>query len=223
MHLKREGGKGEKSIGDKVETAEVNDHLLNLPYPFQIKDVEKMDAKEVEKMKVEMEKDFFEKLQTLNEETMQLSELLKEEGRLIHELCTLLRQILAKLNVSLSIPAKSPPWPGGIKQALLNSQGHLIMVSGDGEISSRNLEDYPSDTVFMVFWYVIPQLGNLIGDYRKKTNLHVNFFNRITRELNNIPKLFSSLEGKPEVNPKADTKASFDSLNQNAISKIEGK
>jgi len=182
-----------------------------------------MDAKEMEKIKVEMEKDFFKKLQTMNEETMQLSELLKEEKRLTHELCTLLTQILAKLNVSLSIPTENPPWPNGIKQALLNSQGHLILVSEDGEISSRNLEDYPSDTIFVVFWNVIPQLGNLIGEYRKKTNLHVNFFNRITRELNNIPKLFSSLEGKPEVNPKADTKASFDSLNQNAISKIEGK
>lgn len=184
---------------------------------------EKMDAKEMENVKVEMEKAFFEKLQTMNEETMQLSELLKEEKRLAHELCTILTQILVKLNVSLSIPTENPSWPNAIKQALLNSQGHLILVSEDGEISSRRLEDYPSDTIFVVLWNIIPQLGNLISEYRKKTNLHVNFFNRITRELNNVPKLFSSIEGKPEANPKADTKASFDSLNQNVISKIEGK
>jgi len=201
----------------------VNDRLLNLPYPFPIKDVAKMDAKEVEKMKVEMEKAFFEKLQTINEETMQLSELLKEEGRLIHELCALLSQILTKLNVSLSIPTGGPPWPKGIKQALLNSQGHLILVSADGEIGSRNLEDYPSDTIFVVFWHVIPQLGNLIGDYRKRTNLHVNFFNRITKELSNVPKVFSSLEGKPAAAQEAAPEARFDSLNQSVISKVEGK
>jgi len=140
---------------------------------------------EEEKSVLESEQKLKEILKNMNEETLQLNNFLAEEGKLISELCSSLKGILKKLNISLSIPRQDLPIQGKIKKVVLNQEGNLILTSESGEANSAYLAEYPPETVMAVLWIVIPALANSITRYRKRLSTRVNFFQGIKKELKN--------------------------------------
>lgn len=159
---------------------------------------ERLDEKEIERMRVEIEEKLQEFLRLITEETLQLSEFLIEEEKLIRELCKLLRPILKRLSISFNIPVKVIQLQTAPKQIILNEQGHLIIVYGKDRVDSKLLEEYPPDIVMAVFWNILPELGKSIKLYRKKISTRVNFFEKIKKELKNLFKAFSTKEKKVE-------------------------
>jgi len=157
-------------------------------HPVQLSEEggEILDEKEIEKSKVEIEQKLQELLKTINEETLQLSEFLIEESKLMNELCTSLKQILKKLNVSFNIPPRDIPLRKKVKKVILNEEGHLILVYEKGEVNSALLAEYPPEIVMAVLLVVIPELAKVIMLYRKKISTRVNFFGRIKKELKSI-------------------------------------
>lgn len=162
-----------------------------LYYPYKLQNEE--TDEDFEKTKGEIEKRFNELLTTISEETIQLSEFLLEEKKLIQELCMFLRHILRRLNMTFNIPLKAvPELQAKARKIVLNKEGHLIVMYEKEKVSSKVLEDYPPEIVLSVIWNVIPELEKSIKNYRKKISERVSIFEKIKKELKNIHRVFSS-------------------------------
>jgi len=158
-------------------------------HPLQFSESEEvLNAEEIEKHKLELEQKLQELLRSINEETLQLSEFLMEEGKLVRELCMSMRQILKKLNVSFNIPPKDIPIKAKVKKVVLNEECHLILVYEKGEVHSAFLAEYPPEIVMATLLVIMPELAEVIMLYRKKISTRVSFFAKIKKELKNVVK-----------------------------------
>jgi hypothetical protein len=185
--MEKSDTKGEAIISTGAESGE--DTYLCYPYRLQNEETDE----NFEKTKAEIEKRFNELLTTISEETLQLSEFLLEEKKLIQELCMFLRHILRRLNMTFNIPLKAiPELQEKAKRIVLNKEGHLIVIYERDKINSKVLEDYSPEIVLSVIWNVIPELERSIKTYRKRISERVSIFERIKKELKNIQKVFSS-------------------------------
>ena len=178
-------------------------------HPIQLSEEsgETLDEKEIEKSKVEIEQRLQEFLKNINEETLQLSEFLMEENKLVSELCMSLKQILKKINVSFTIPPQNLPLKKNVKKAILNEEGHLILVHEKDEMHSAFLAEYPPEIVMAVLWETMPELAKVITLHKKKISTRVNFFERIKKELKSI---VSALGGTKDGNTESDEEQIMD-------------
>jgi hypothetical protein len=145
----------------------------------------------VEKSIGEMEQKFDDLLRVVKEETLQLSEFLIEEKRLVQELCILLKLTLRQLNASFHISPKMIAVPEKVNHVILNEEGHLILIDNKGGVNSKALEDYSPEVILNVLWVVLPELSEIIVGYRKRISFRVNVFEKISRELRNLHKMFT--------------------------------
>jgi len=168
------------------------------PSTLQSAEMEAAESKEREKFQAEMEEKFEELLRTIREETLQLSEFLIEERKLTHELYVLLKPILKQLNTSFHVPTNVVPFQERAKHVFLNAEGHLIIIDERNGVSSKALEDCSPEVILNVLRVVIPALSESIMAYRKTVSLRVTLFNKITRELKNLYKIFLKRQERPE-------------------------
>jgi hypothetical protein len=183
--------KSETKVEAIISTGTESSEETYLYYPYRLQSEE--TDENFEKTKAEIEKRFNELLTTISEETLQLSEFLLEEKKLIQELCMFLRHILKRLNMTFNIPLKAiPELQGKAKRIVLNKEGHLIVIYERDKINSKVLEDHSPEIVLSVIWNVIPELERSIKTYRKRISERVSIFERIKKELKNIQKVFSS-------------------------------
>jgi len=139
-------------------------------------------------------------LKMITDETAQLSEFLTEEDKLTNELCSSLKQILKRLNVTIDIPAQTIPSSRRIRRATLNEEGELVLVLDEGGKKKAFLAEYPPDMVLTILWVVMPELVNAIKTYRKKLGTRVGFFVGLRDELKNVAKTI--VEGEKRGNPR---------------------
>ncbi|MEM3055143.1 MAG: hypothetical protein QXM52_05515 [Candidatus Bathyarchaeia archaeon] len=178
-----EGQRREESLEESVEEA-----YFFHPMQFSEGGEEVLDIEEIEKHKAEFEQKLQELLKSISEETLQLSEFLMEEDKLVRELCDSLRQVLKRLNVSFNIPPREMPLKVKVKKVILNEECHLILVYEKGEVHSAFLAEYPPEIVMATLLVVMPELAKVIMLYRKKISARVSFFGRIKKELKNVVK-----------------------------------
>jgi len=132
-----------------------------------------------------------ESLKILSEETLQLSEFLWQEEKLIKELCTLLKLVLRQLNICFNLPLNILPRTKKMQKIVLNDEAHLIMVNDQNEVRSKALEDYPPHVIFDVVSFVVPELSRSLTSYRKKISVRISLFVRINQELKNLRNIFA--------------------------------
>ncbi len=148
---------------------------------------------------------------------MQLNEFLTEEDKLIKELCSSLKQVLKKLNVSFNIPSKDLPIRAKVKKVILNEECHLIVIYEKGEVHSAFLAEYPRETVMAVLLSIMPELAKVIRLYRKRVSTRTSFFGRIKKELKNVLKtIVGSAEGEIEKEPIEAVEDSLKTENEKA-------
>lgn len=167
---------------EKTELSGEDLDLEFLLYPYRLHS--EVELKETDRKKVE--KRFFDELKSLGEEAMQLTEFLSEEKRLCHELCSLLKASLGRLDLTVEVPVEALPFLEKAEKVMLNAKCHLIIVDEDGRIDSMALEEYSSEVILMVVWNIITQLKVLIGEYKKKVKQRVEYFDRISRDLRSL-------------------------------------
>ncbi|MEM3578968.1 MAG: hypothetical protein QXL54_01940 [Candidatus Bathyarchaeia archaeon] len=166
-------------------------------HPLEISEGEETSSvEEIEKHKADLEQKLQELLRSISEETLQLSEFLMEEDKLIKELCDSLKQVLKKLRVSFYIPPREIPIKGKVKKVILNEECHLILVYERGEVHSTFLAEYSPEIVLATLLVIMPELAEALTLYRKRISMRVNFFGRIKKELKNIVK---AIVGSQEV------------------------
>ena len=201
----------ENSKPPEAKTAENHEETVeeaHFFHPLQFSESEEvLNAEEIEKHKVELEQKLQELLKSISEETLQLSEFLMEEDRLVKELCTTMKQILKKLNVSFNIPPREIPLKAKVKKVILNEECHLILVYEKGEVHSAFLAEYPPEIVMATLLVIMPELAEVIMLYRKKISTRVSFFARIRKEVKNVVK---AILGSKE--PEAAEKESMDAV-----------
>jgi len=182
-------------------------------HPVQLSEEsgELLDEKDIEKSKVELEQKLQELLKSISEETLQLSEFLMEENKMMEELCIALKMVLKKLNVSFNIPPQDIPFRKKIKKVILNEEGHLILVHEKGEVSSAFLAEYPPEIVMSVLWIIMPELAKVVMLYRKKISTRVNFFGKVKKELKNVAKAIVGKEVSSE-SDKVEDKQTMDAV-----------
>jgi len=139
-----------------------------------------------------------ESLRVLSEETLQLSEFLWQEEKLIKELCVLLKLVLNQLNLSFNIPLNVLQQTDKIQRAILNDEAHLILINDQNEVKSKALEDYPPQVIFNLVSFVIPELTKSFTSYRKKISVRISLFDKINQELRNIRNVFAGSSKKAE-------------------------
>lgn len=158
-------------------------------HPLEVSESEQTSSvEELEKHKADFEQKLQELLRSISEETLQLSEFLMEEDRLITELCDSLKQILKKLKVSFYIPPREIPIKGKVKKAILNNECHLILVYEKGDVHSAFLAEYSPEVVLATLLVIMPELAEALTLYRKRISTRVNIFGRIKKELKSIVK-----------------------------------
>ena len=205
----------ENSKPPEAKTAENQEETVeeaHFFHPLQFSESEEvLNVEEIEKHKVELEQKLQELLKSISEETLQLSEFLMEEDRLVKELCTSMKQILKKLNVSFNIPPRDIPLKAKVKKVILNEECHLILVYEKGEVHSAFLAEYPPEIVMATLLVIMPELAEVIMLYRKKISTRGSFFAKIRKELKNVVKAIVG-SGEPEAAEKESMDAVKDLL-----------
>jgi len=197
------------------ESSEVSSQLHS-------EETETASSKDAERTMGEMEQKFEELLRVIREETLQLSEFLVEEKRLIHESYVLLKLTLRQLNASFHISPKMIPLSEKTKHVVLNEEGHLILVNEKGGLSSKALEDYPPEVILNVLWVILPELSEMIVGYRKRISFRVNILEKIGREFRNLHKIFSKRQEEQAAESSEEASeegAQKDGVRQSLLSK----
>ncbi len=140
-----------------------------------------------------------ESLRIINEETLQLSEFLLQEEKLIEELCVLLKNVLKQLNMSVNVPSNVFLQTWKVQRIILNEEAHLIFIINENEVKSKALEDCPPQVILNIALCIIPELSKLLTYYRKNISSRIEIFDRIVQEIGNIPNAFSNSPEKLEV------------------------
>lgn len=133
-----------------------------------------------------------EALRTISEETLQLSECLWQERKLIRGLSTLLKGILKHLGMSFILPAEVFPRTDKVQQAILSDEAHLILINDKNEVSSRALEDCNPTTISSLIKFMVPELGKALASYRKEINSRIAMFDKVNQELKNLQEAFAA-------------------------------
>lgn len=141
-----------------------------------------------------------ESLKVLSEETLQLSELIWQQAKLIREFCALLKQVLRQLNMSFNLPVSTFPESRKLQQIILNSEAHLLLINDRNEVDSKALEEYSPDIVFNLVSFIIPELSKSLTLYRQKINVKIELFDQVNRELRNLRNMSDSRSDKHEEN-----------------------
>jgi hypothetical protein len=214
MEEKNVKPKGTAETPQKEENQSETNEEAYFFHPMQLSEEsgEILDEKEIEKSKVEIEQKLQELLKSINEETLQLSEFLMEENKLMNEICISLKQILKKLNVSFNIPPRDIPLRKKVKKVILNEEGHLILVHEKGEVNSAFLAEYPPEIVMAVLWVVMPELAKVVMLYRKKISTRANFFGKIKKELKSVAKAIVGKEAVSDSGSEQTMDAVKDSI-----------
>lgn len=181
---------GEKVVSDATEEKAQTEGADGAYFfhPLEISDGEQTSSVDELEKKADFQQKLQELLRSINEETLQLSEFLMEEDKLIRELCDSLKQVLKKLKVSFYIPSREIPIRGKVKKIILNNECHLILVSERGDVHSAFLAEYSPEIVLATLLVIMPELAKALTLYRKRISMRVNIFGRIKKELKNVVK-----------------------------------
>lgn len=188
---------------EDTQNSEESGEVFFHPVKPSGKSTENSGEKETETSSAEMQR-MQELLKSINEETLQLSEFLIEESKLVSDLCVSMKHVLERLHVSFNIPPEDIPLQKKAKKLVLNEEGQLIIVDEKGEEQSAFLAEYPPEIIMAVLWDIMPQLTEAIIKYRKKIVLRVNFFVKLKKELKSVVKTLAGIEEESQEieNPK---------------------
>ena len=118
--------------------------------------------------------------------TKQLGEYLIEQDNVTQSICLALKKILKTLNLSIDLPKEAVAWVGDVKEATLNSQGHLIIVKDMKQVESRSLESYSPKIVLVTVYFALPRLKEAIDKYVADISSRLNLMERINVELTGL-------------------------------------
>ena len=138
---------------------------------------------------------------SLQEETLQISELIEMERSYASEVATQLKQIVLPLNLSYHIkPDTISKNDASITDAILTPQGIVCVFSSAGTVITKPVESFQSEVIMRILKEVIPEAKALMNEKRQKLSGRVVALEKISKELRKMPTL--SLNRKAASDPQ---------------------
>jgi len=124
--------------------------------------------------------------QSIHEGAQMLVDSREKDSMLSRELCASLVAYTKWLGSSLELAPESIPELYGAERISLSTEGELV-VTMESNVSSKPLEEYPSEVVMTVVLDALPQLQSAIRGQVQRLDERISLFDRITRELRDLP------------------------------------
>jgi len=134
-----------------------------------------------------MEPALSELLQSIREGAQTLVESRAEDARLSRELCAALAAYTGGLEITLEIPPEAIPQFHDAEKMFLSPEGHLVVVDRQGRVSSKALEEFPTEMVLTVVWNALPQLKSKIAGFTERLARRIDILERIGHEFRGLP------------------------------------
>lgn len=174
-----------------------------------------------EEAELEIEDSLKELLRSINEETVRLQEVLKEENKLMSDLCISIRFIMGKLRISFDIPTERLPVKKEVKRIVLNEKGFLTLFSDSGAIlHSAFLAEYPPRAVMTILSVLMPKLAEMVVLHRKRADRRIGFFRKLRSELKSIAGTITGNRSKPK--PSKEQKQVHEGAPSHKVMNSEG-
>jgi hypothetical protein len=160
--------------------------------------------------------DFVVSIKSLQEESLQLSELSEMEKTYGFDVISSLKQIIEPLGVSYHIkPAAISKADSSLQDVVLTPQGVVCLIHNNGILNSKTLESLQSETLVKLLSEIIPEIRTLLLEKRQKTSGRVSMLEKVAKELRKVasalPTRGKETREKPSPSPK-DSQSSGDAL-----------
>lgn len=150
------------------------------------------------------ESDFAVSIKSLQEESLQISELSETEKAYGLDVISSLKQVIEPLGASYHIkPAAISRADSSLQDVVLTPQGVVCLIHNNGVTNSKTLESLQSETLVKLLTEIIPEVRTLLVDKRQKTTVRVTMLEKVARELRKVANSFpargrESRESKPQ-------------------------
>ena len=126
-------------------------------------------------------------IKSLQEESLQISELVEMEKTYSVEVISQLKQLIEPLNVAFHVkPSSVSKSDSTIGDVVLTPQGIVCIIHTGGTINSRSLESLPSEILMRILIEVVPQVKQLLSEKRQKISGRVGTLEKIAREFRKV-------------------------------------
>jgi hypothetical protein len=139
------------------------------------------------------EDSLLELLKDMSAETAELNEFLARERELTSDLCEILHEILAHLQVSFNIPIGKIAKFNSAMRLKLDKEACLVIFWSENNVDSKPLKEHVPDVILDVFWAILPELGNVVRASMEGVKRRVNILVKIREQM----KLFHEMLKKP--------------------------
>ena len=136
-------------------------------------------------------------IKSLQEESLQISELTEMERNYVMEVITYAKQLIEPTGLSFHIkPSSISKSDSSLTDVVLTSQGYVCLMYNGGLVSSRSLESLQTETLVKILLEVLPELKALFGEKREKLSARVGMLEKMAREFRKIAVVPSSVPQK---------------------------
>jgi hypothetical protein len=132
-------------------------------------------------------------IKSLQEESLQMSELAEMEKTYAAEVVTVFKQIIEPLNMSYHIrPQSVSKSDNTLSDVVLTPQGAVCLVHSNGMINSKPLESVQSETLVKILVEVIPEVKSILSEKRQKIAGRVVMLEKVSREFSKVASSLST-------------------------------
>jgi len=153
----------------------------------------KEETKQTKQAQVSLQ-ELLDSLKSLQDDIGQISELTSEEKVLVAEFFESLLKLMQPLATTIPVSTVALPEEiGNVVQANIDPTGHLVILSRDGQVELKNLnEEKYRDLMINVVKDVMPKFKQLTSAHRRKIENRMKFLSSVTKEMQKISKAIST-------------------------------
>ena len=123
-------------------------------------------------------------IKSLQEDSLQISELTEMEQSYTLEVATHFKQLIEQLNRSFHLkPATISKSDNSIEDVIITPQGLVCVTLVGGKISSKPLESLPGEMMLKILAEVVPSITQTLTEKRQKLTTRVEMLEVIAREI----------------------------------------
>ena len=141
---------------------------------------------------------FVDQLRDIQGEYLMLSELNEKQRTYGRKLAETMKMLQYEVDVTIPI---NKDFLGGVvpplKEAFLASEAVVIMIDGNGNKISRQLERFPPDVILSIIQDCTPELKELITEKRRSATVKVTSLEKVLRELRKAQATFKQTQEEP--------------------------
>lgn len=161
--------------------------------PVQLQPQPKEKPKETRASQLTLQ-ELLDSMKSVHDDIGQICELMSEEKVLVSEFFESFLKLVQPLASTLPVSTATLPGEmGDVAQALIDPQGHLILLYQDGYAKIENLrEEKHRDVMVAIVKDAIPKIKLLINAHRQKIEERMKFMSSVTKELQKMSRAFST-------------------------------